>query len=266
VSERVVVGWDGTAAAAAALDWALRHDPGCRDVELVVVDEEPPNGRTASAAEAADRVRATHPGCTVAVTTEHGSPAAVLAARSGPGTLLVLGGADPRGGRHRSSTAYRVAAQATGPVVMVPEGFDHGRDVVLGVGDSPASPDAALAAADQASRRGQRLVAVHAWRQFLDMDTMADVDPRHDAAIARERDALLSASLAPVTERYPSLPVARRVLHGRPVDAVLDAARTSSLLVIGRDDERLRRRGRPVTHVAMLTSRVPVLLVPRQAA
>lgn len=267
MTDRLVIGWDGSAAARAALAWAVRHEPACADLELVVAD--PRNGRpevARSAEEAAERLREEHPEIRVAVTVERGPAAAVLAGRSAPETLVVLGGADPGTGRHRSSVAYRVAATASGPVAMIPDGFDHGRDVVLGVGDAPCAPSVALAAAGQAAQRGQRLVAVHAWRGFLDLDTMVDLDPKHDDRIAREREAVLTAALAPVAERFPALPLVRRVVHGRAVDAVLGAARRGSLLVLGRDEDRAARRGRPVAQVAMLTSRVPVLIVPRPAA
>jgi hypothetical protein len=269
--ERAVVGWDGSTAAEAALDWALRHEPGCGSIELVVIDEDGADRRSAaavaSAEAAAERIRATRPGCAVTVTVEHGSPVAVLAGRTAPDVLLVLGGADPRSGRHRSSTAYRVAAEASGPVAMVPEGFDHGRDVVLGVGDDPPPAAAVLAAAEQAAQRGQRLVAVHAWRRFFDFGTVSPVDPRYEREVAKEYEPLLDATLEPVAARYPSLPVARRVMHGRPIDAVIEAARTAALLVIGRDGEHAPGPlGRSVTQVAMLTSPVPVLLVPRQPA
>jgi hypothetical protein len=180
--------------------------------------------------------------------------------------LVVLGGADPGTGRHRSSVAYRVAATAAGPVAMIPEGFDHGRDVVLGVGEDPSAPSVALAAAGHAEQRGHRLVAVHAWRQFLDLDSMTNLDPRYDALVAKERDAVLTAALAPVADRYPSLDLVRKVVHGRPVDAVLGASSRASLLVIGRDETGAARRGRPVAHTAMLASRVPVLVVPRRVA
>ncbi|WP_158590046.1 universal stress protein [Amnibacterium setariae] len=260
--ERVVVGWDGSRAAEAALDWALRHEPDCREVELVVAAGRRETS-AGSAETAAARLREADPDRTVTVAREQRPAWSALAARSAPDVLVVVGGADPRAGRHRSSTAYRVAAAARGPVAMVPEGFDHGRDVVLGVGDDTTAPSVALAAAEHAARRRQRLVAVHAWRQFLDLDTMADPAPGHDAQVAKERDAVLRVALAPVEDRYPGLPVVHRVLHGRPVDAVLGAATSASLLVLGRDASVDRRRGRPVAHVALLSSRVPVLVVPR---
>ncbi len=267
MTDRLVVGWDGTAAARAALDWAVRHEPACAALELVVADARGSRPSAApSAEEAAARLTDARPDLHVAVAVERGPAASVLAARSGDGVLVVLGGADPGTGRHRSSVAYRVAATASGPVAMVPEGFDHGRDVVLGVGDDPCAPAVALAAAGQAAQRGQRLVAVHAWRSFLDLDTLVDLDPHHDGRIARERDAVLTEALAPVAARYPGVPLVRRVVHGRPVDAVLGAARTASLLVLGRDEGGAARHGRPVAQVAMLASRVPVLVVPRRAA
>lgn len=264
MSVRMVVGWDGTSAAQAALDWAVRHEPDFDGLELVVAEGRSSRTAGTSAEAAAERVRAAGHG-RITVTTERGAAAGVLAGRSEPGVLVVLGGADPGTGRHRSSVAYRVAATASGPVAMIPAGFDHGRDVVLGVGDDPCSPSIALTAAGHAAKRGQRLVAVHAWRSFMDLDTVLNVDPKHDADVARERDAVLTAALAPVAERYPSLSLVRKVVHGRPVDAVLGASRTASLLVIGRDEEGAARRGRPVAHVAMLSSRVPVLVVPRAA-
>lgn len=266
-TEQLVVGWDGTRAARAALEWAVRHDPGCAEIELVVADGR--SGRAAastpSAEQAAERIRLAQPGVRVTVTVARGPAAAVLTERSAPEVLVVLGGADPGTGRHRSSLAYRVAATADGPVAMIPEGFDHGRDVVLGVGEDPGASPAVLMAAGQAAQRGHRLIAVHAWRGFLDLDTMLDVDPRHDARVAADRAAVLAAALAPVEDRFPTLPVVRRVLHGRPADAVLGAARGAALLVLGRDEEGAARHGRPVAHVAMLTGRVPVLVVPRRA-
>lgn len=265
MSVRMVVGWDGTSAAQAALDWAVRHEPGFDGLELVVAEGRAGRSAGESAEAAAERLRASGVDGSITVSSERGAAAGVLAGRSEPGVLVVLGGADPGTGRHRSSVAYRVAATAAGPVAMIPEGFDHGRDVVLGVGDDPCAPAVALTAAGHAEKRGQRLVAVHAWRSFMDLDTVLDVDPKRDAHVAREREAVLTAALAPVAERYPSLSLVRRVLHGRPVDAVLGASRTASLLVIGRDEEGAARRGRPVAHVAMLASRVPVLVVPRAA-
>ena len=261
---RVVVGWDGSAAAEAALQWALRHGEDGAEVELVVA-----GGRRAAAVAGAEAaavgVRAAHPDRTATVSVEQRPAWSALAARTGPASLVVVGGADPRTGRHRSSTAFRVAAAARGPVAMVPEGFDHGRDVVLGVGEEEAAPAVALAAAEHAVRRRQRLVAVHAWRRFLDLDVVLDVDPHHDARVAEDRDAVLTAALRPVADRYPALPLVHRVLHGRPVDAVLGAAGTAALLVLGRDAAADRRRGRAVAHVAMLSSRVPVLVVPRES-
>ncbi|GAA4741531.1 universal stress protein [Amnibacterium soli] len=266
MTDRLVVGWDGTAAARSALEWAVRHEPACAELELVVADARGNRPSAAPSAEvAAERLRAARPHLRVSVAVERGSAATVLSARSGDGVLVVLGGADPGRGRHRSSVAYRVAATASGPVAMVPEGFDHGRDVVLGVGDDPCAPSVALAAAGQAAQRGQRLVAVHAWREFLDLDVLVDLDPHHDGRVARERDAVLAHALTPVAERFPAVPLVRRVVHGRPVDAVLGAASTASLLVLGRDEQGVARRGRPVAHVAMLASRVPVLVVPRRA-
>src|SRR5579875_383118 len=118
-----VVGWDGSKAAVGALQWAARHYPEAQQLEVVEVQgdrrDRAPHG---DPGETVDAIRAAHPDLDVHVTVEHGVVAGVLAARTAPDDLVVLGGRGNEESRlgHRTSTAYRVVLEADGPVAVVP--------------------------------------------------------------------------------------------------------------------------------------------------
>ncbi|MDH2444552.1 universal stress protein [Amnibacterium sp. CER49] len=266
MTRRVVVAWNGSAAAGEALEWAGRHYPEAERIELVEVDgrgsRADPSHRDAEAA--AEALRRQRPGAAVAVAHEHGDLVETLAGRTAPDALLVLGGREHEESRlgHRTSTAYRVVLDAEGPVAVVPQAFRGGSAVVVGIAGPHDDPCVVLSAAEEATRRHQRLVAVHVPKPLLGVGLGAL--PGESVAQARElRDLerMVDDALAPVKERYPRLPVAKHVLRGRAADVLLAEARSASLLVIGRDDAAPRDR-RPVTHGGMLLSPAPVVVVP----
>lgn len=265
MARRVVVGWDRSAAAAAALDWAVRHTPTAGGVELVEVTGRgrAPEGAPLDAEEAAARIRQARPGLEVGVTHERGDVAEVLAGRSAPDALVALGGRSNEGARHlrRTSAAYRVVLEATGPVVVVPRAYTGGRTVVVGVEGPSDPPCVVLAAAAEADRRHQQLVAVHVPRPALGIPygALPGDHERRDALQARQH--VLEEVLAPVRGAYPELSVVPRVTSGRASDVLLAAARGAMLLVLGRNPDRPADR-RPVTHSSMLLSAAPVLVVP----
>ncbi|MFD1722313.1 universal stress protein [Amnibacterium endophyticum] len=262
MARRVVVGWDGSAAAASALDWAVRRSPDAERIEVVEVDA----GRhrveqRRDPEEAAASVRQEHPWLEVEVVRERGAVGRALAARSSAECLVVLGGRGNEERRlgHRTSTAYRVVLGADGPVAVIPAGYRSGRDVVLGVVDRADARVVALTAAAEAARRHQRLIAVHATSSMLGLADLVDGQDR--TREHQEAEALFDEVLAPVRDAHPDLPVVRRTVRGRPSDVLLAASRNAALLVLGRDVER-PQRGRPVTHSSMLLSRSPVMVVP----
>lgn len=262
MSRRVVVGWDGSEAAAAALDWAVRRSPDAEHLEVVAVDagrRRDDQGRDPD--EAAAAIRDTHPSLEVQVVRERGSVGRTLAARSSADSLVVLGGRGDEERRlgHRTSIAYRVVLGAEGPVAVVPAAYRGGRDVVLGVVDRADARVVALAAAKEADRRHQRLIALHATPSMFGIADLIDGQDR--GREQREADALFDEVLAPVRDAHPGLPIVRREVRGRASDALLAASRSAALLVLGRDVER-PQHGRPVTHSSMLLSRSPVMVVP----
>jgi hypothetical protein len=267
MAQRLVVGWDGSQGAAGALEWAVRQAPNPERIEILEVEF---SGRRRGSPhrdpeEAAAALRRAHPDLDVVVSAEQGDVVRVLAARSGPDVLVVLGGrenAELRVGQ-RGGVAYRVVVAAEGPVVVVPQSYQGGRDVVVGVVRRSDSRTVVLAAAAEAARRHQRLIAVHAWRRLLDLDTFFDIDPADRAYAGKVHERMMQEVLAPVSEAYPDLVVLRHVVHGRASDVLVEESRHAALLVLGKDSPAAAEKGQPVTHSGMLLSRAPVLVVPQ---
>ena len=263
---RVTVGWDGSAVALAPLEWAARHYPDAGSFELVQVD----GGRRSrgeplqDVEDAAKAFRQAHPSFEVSAVHAQGAVAEVLADRTAPDALLVLGGRGNEEQRlgHRTSTAYRVLLRAEGPAAVVPQSFRGGRDVVVGIAGPNDDPCVLLSAAKEAVSRRQRLVAVHVARPLLGLGLGAlPGDPiGHDRDLS-EYERMVDAALAPVAAAHPTLPIVRRVVRGRTADVLLAASRNAALLVIGRDDASPIDR-RPITHSSVLLSRAPVVVVP----
>src|SRR5450830_38895 len=123
VIEKTVVGWDGTAASQAALDWAIERGVG-NELLIVRVAEDrvdaseffaansPAAAARVSLMKDADRVRSAHPAIKVESELVQGDPAEELGRYSVSDTLVVVGtpkGAAP-GFRYAWSVGSRLAA------------------------------------------------------------------------------------------------------------------------------------------------------------
>lgn len=265
---RVVVGWDGSTAAADALAWAARHYPQAESVEIVEVAAAGRRGGRPhrDPEEAAESIRQAHPELDVTVSVEQGLVARVLADRSAPDGLVVLGGRGNEETRlgHRTSTAYRVVLAARGPVAVVPQSYRGGRDVVVGIVGRSDARCVALTAAGEAASRRQRLIAIHAVRAPLGFAALPG-DPVGQSQALQAHEPMVQEVLAPVAKTYPDLTVVPRIVRGRPSDVLLAQSRHAALLVLGRDVAP-PAGGRPVTQSSMLLSRAPVLVVPPETA
>jgi len=105
---------------------------------------------------------------------------------------------------------------------------------VVGVDGVTDSQPAIAFAFDQASSRGTGLTVVHAWEN----EQPAFVRPiakrivaRHE--VTRERELLLSETLAGWCEKYSDVPVRTSIVYSRPIAALLEHADGSELLVVG---------------------------------
>ena len=101
--------------------------------------------------------------------------------------------------------------------------------VLVGIDGSPASEAATALAFDEASRRGVELVALHAWSDvgvfpLLGMDWRDYEDEGHE---------VLAERLAGWQERYPDVPVRRRIVCDRPARWLIDESRQAQLVVVG---------------------------------
>lgn len=209
-------------------------------------------------------------GIGVSISVQEGSPVEALRAASAEAQLLVMGhrDAEARGGPFASSTAQAVAESAQCPVVVVPDNQTSivvrgRRSVVVGVEGATDSHDVLPFAFAEAAGRRTDLLAVHAWRDTPRAARQDDEGPLVDWGAVREREErVLRLALSGWRRRWPDVVVREVVVRERTVSALLAAALTSELLVIGH-----RRRGpfatrRSTTRAILNRATGPLAVVP----
>lgn len=234
MSGRYVVGVDGSDPARAALLWAA-HRAAADGARLVVVHvedddlallgsagraEELAAGSRILAAALAETAAET-PELPVDAVVEHGPLAWALASRAEPGDVIVVGThkVGYLHGRVLGSRSVQVASVARGTVAVVP-GLDlrFREGVVAGIDRAETAAVIAVAAADEAVRRGEELLLLES------------VPP---GAGTDRADLPITAAVAAARARHPLLEVRSRVSTRPPAEALLDAARTRAVLVLG---------------------------------
>ncbi|WP_328347108.1 universal stress protein [Micromonospora sp. NBC_00421] len=250
----VVVGVDGSepalrAVRLAATEAARRHRPlrvvhgfiwPLLRVPIDPVAGNPPGGGLRQQAKnlveaAVAEARAVSPGIRVTGEILDGEASAVLLGESPTAAVIVLGDRGLGGFTALvvGSVAIQIATHADCPV-LVARGQEHaGGPVVVGV-DGAASLDAVEYAAAQASARGARLRAVHAYTHPASARP-GDIQPLvHDEARLRDEEAdVLAESLVGLAERHPDVPVDAEPVRARPVAALTEASRRAQLVVVG---------------------------------
>ncbi|MFC4783820.1 universal stress protein [Nocardioides sp. MAHUQ-72] len=166
------------------------------------------------------------------------------------------------------SVSSGVAAHAHVPVISVPAGWseetDHpGEQPVVTVGvDIPERCAPVVATAAAAARsRGARLHVLHTWwfPSVYDDIIMSRVENDTWADKAREE---IRAVLEGLGDAVAGLPVDVEARHAHPADALIDAGRDSSLLVVGRHDPLVPVGSHlgPVARAVLRDATCPVLL------
>ena len=134
----------------------------------------------------------------------------------------------------------------------MPEGWEPrigGDPVVTAAVQDPVEAPALLRAAFEESRaRSAGLVVLHAWWLASGFDVVV-VDTAYRDEFATRGHEELEPVLAPLRAEFPDVQVTVTVQHAPPVEAVLDAAEKSDLLVLGR---RHHRSPRAATLVRLL--------------
>ncbi|MEV5976661.1 universal stress protein [Streptomyces sp. NPDC052114] len=281
----LIVGVDGSDPSLRALDWAV-DEAAAHGVALHVVHAprwsryeghepsfgvERPSTRVLADHIAASAVeRALRRTASVKVTSDVLSedPAAALV-RLGAEAGAVVVGSRGRGGPAGvllGSVGLYVAAHATSPVVVVrgreesPRGGS--RALCVGVGDPREAADALEFAFREALTHQAALTVVHAWR--CPAREVSDVPAPTDDEHRRRAEEHVAQALSEVTEAHPGVVPRREIVEGHARTALLDAARTADLLVVG----ARRRKGHvgmqlgPVNHAALHHAACPVAVVP----
>jgi nucleotide-binding universal stress UspA family protein len=256
----VVVGIDGSASALRAVRWAAReavrrHAP-LRLVHvcyLIPVRHPrqvapPPEYHDAVLEQgrhwlnqAADAALTTAPDVRLATDQRDGLAADVLVGESERAQLMVLGSRGIGGFRGLlvGSVSVSLSAHAHCPVVVVHGPGGDGTPpsagpVVVGVDGSPLSDAAIAFAFAAAAERRVPLVAVHSW---MDVNMAAGwavlPAPIDWAEIGRAEVRMLDEILAPWCEKYPEVVVRKVVERDRPEQALLKAAASAQLVVVG---------------------------------
>jgi nucleotide-binding universal stress UspA family protein len=278
----VVVGYDATPAADAAVRWAAVEAERLGTVLTVVCAVEVGTGASVHAhAPEAARVgrelarrgaQIAHeaaPGAVAArVVGTVGGAAGELVARSASASLVVVGAPRARGVAALGSVSFGVTLHARCPVVLVPEHADPhfaSRDVVVGVDGSRSSRSALDLAARLAVAGGGHVRVVTAWQPTgPGPSTLA---ARDLAALSEAREEAarhdLAAAVEQVGREHPELEVSGSVLQGPVADVLTDVAADAGLLVVG-------SRGHggfaglalgSVCHAVVRSAQVPVAVV-----
>jgi nucleotide-binding universal stress UspA family protein len=250
----VVVGVDGSPAALRAVrmgaaEAALRRRP-LRLVHAFVwpllhVDVQPPPDGPVEGGlrhqaeqlldEAVSAARSVAPDVPVAGTMIDGQASAVLCRETADADLLVLGDRGLGGftGLLVGSVAVQVSSYAACPVLLA-RGGDHDGPVVVGVDNSPHSRLALGFAIEEAARRGADCRAVHAFRHPVSTGPGDMMPLVYDTeALRGEEDRELAESIAGLNDRYPEVPIIRRIVHGSAAPTLIEESATAQLIVVG---------------------------------
>ena len=257
-SQPIAVGFDGSAASCAAVDWAAlaaeRH--GLPLTITTVLDypgpwtgftepEAPvPAELTARAQHlletAAHRAVKVLPESQVTTTVVQGPPAAVLRTLSESAAMLVLGNRrhNELGALSARSVTFALASHAQGPLVLVPETeAGGGGAVVVGVDGSAAAGRALERAADEAAALGVGLTVASAWS--MPMETGAatfawvGLDPALPIVLSEAAAECATAAAAAARARHPGLVVTEQVSEGRPAQLLSRCGEDAALVVVG---------------------------------
>ena len=275
---RMVVAWDGTEPARAALDWSLARTAGGELTLVRVLD------RTVSSADYftldstttrarevlnddAERVSARYPALTVHSELLSGDPISELRALSAPDTLVVVGTHRRRGStlRYEWSLGARLAGSANGPIAIIPEGDSKPHaGIVVGVDGSAASNAAVDFAAAEAERSGEDLIAIHAWQEPLVWRDTTEPDARFLETLEASHRRILDESVHAVATRYPLVRTRPSLVRGPAQSVLLDAARGAALLVVG--DHGFKGLSKlllgSVSHSIVLNIQSPMVVIP----
>jgi nucleotide-binding universal stress UspA family protein len=251
-TRKIIVGYDRSADAKAAVTWALDEATRTGAPVEFLFSVEWPTWAPAAATMAAppnwpdgelDRAvkgmldevvvdaKRTHPDVPVAVAVVNDGAAHTLIERSAEASLVVLGS---RG--HSAvfgllgSVSVAVSAHAHAPVVVVRGEQKDAGAVVVGVDGSTPSRAALTFAVEQASLRKAALRVIRAWPPVTGI---WEDSPIVTAKVADEERRPFEELIQDLREVYPALDTSAEVVVEHPAAALAAASGTAQLLVVG---------------------------------
>lgn len=238
---QIVVGVDGSAPATAAVEWAAADARRRgRDLRIVHVCEQWPHSEATkycigTLEAAADRARELAGGAKVTTELLPGYAVDQLINESASADSLVLGSRGLGGfaGLVVGSVSVAVAGHAAGPVVVVraPSVIEHGR-VVVGYDGSEHSRAAMEYAVEQARARRAQLHVVSAWQVPIFSPYVAAYNSLIEQAM-REESQAARERVTPWRHGNPDLVITDEESREHPVSALIAAAGTADLVVVG---------------------------------
>lgn len=183
----------------------------------------------------ADQLRSTRPDLAVSVVVRMSSPTVLLLEETREAALLVVGARGEGGfpGLTIGSVGAQVAAHARCPVLVVRDAAQPDGPVVVGVDGSDASEPAIGFAFEQASDRGARLVALHAFLPWAYEAVPAAADLPSDVLHDDEARRWLSEALAGWQEKFPDVQVEYATLRREAAVALVETSAQAQLVVVG---------------------------------
>lgn len=244
-STYIVVGYDGSPDADAALAWAARTASitGDEVVALIVVDpmDNPrgvawPESWWLEIEDRARRVLSDGPAVESRIERHVGGPVALLVERSVDASAVVLGsqGHSAVGEIFLGSVSQGVARRAHIPVIVVRQPANpDSRRIVVGVDGSEASTRALEYACARAARTGEKVVAMHAWFPTrVAYDRFGYVPPL-TGETAAEAEAALDEIVGKARAEHPEVEIAGALQAAAASGALVDASSDASLIVVG---------------------------------
>lgn len=253
MSERILVGLNGSEPSAKALDWAVRRAKqrgaelvlvhiidrgvGLFDVPELLLDAKERGKELLAKAE--EDVTAMAPELQVTIELGEGFGMLESFIELSEDADLIVVGSDSQGlrseTRHRGTHSYRVAAGVETPVIVIPDiDVSDRRGVVVGIDGSDASAHALEYAAAEATDRGEPLIAVSAWlepsssvgREYVFTPSVLE-------SIAEGTTEMQNEALRPIREKYPELEIERVVENNFPAEALIQRGSDAALVVVG---------------------------------
>ncbi|MFF7903183.1 universal stress protein [Streptomyces sp. NPDC088817] len=267
----LVVGVDGSKASLEAVGWAA-NEAARHGIPLhllhAAADEQEASEVIGSASA---RARQDAPAVRLSSEVSFEDAASALLDRGRSAFALVLGarGHGDLSGMLLGSVSLSVAARAGCPVVVVRGSQEHRAarfgNVVVGVEDGEGSGTAVDFALREAHVRGCRLVAVHAWSAPSGACTTPRAPSWFLEAHRRPPAQVLDDALRHPAEKYRDAAVSRRLMEKPARRALLEAASTADLLVVGAR-RRLGYSGLQlglINHALLHHAPCPVAVVPQ---